>query len=349
MRLMFVYFLYEYAGSAQDIHHYSRIAPAMGHEIVVYGPTGGHPCFNFSLDAESADAVIFIFEWTTQMRYGDRLDIARLVSKFPRKRRVVIDCDGNYNDVISVGGDYNHGDVAASRRWIDVCDCLADKICQPTLHPLRSNVRPFLFYGYNPRSEVGLDFSGKEYGMMYVGHSKFRWSPLHQVLEAVEPVRPHVGRIALVGDGWDGLPPWAVPMKMEDAYRTDQAYLRKLNVEIIPPIPFERVISWMSKAIFNPVTYRPLFGYLGLVSPRMFETPAANTIPLFVLDERYVREIYGESAVGLMLADNPSAKILDIVHQPERYMDIVMVLREHLAKNHSHAARLQQLIEIVES
>ena len=33
---------------------------------------------------------------------------------------------------------------------------------------------------------------------------------------------------------------------------------------------------------------------LRLVNPRLFETPAANTIPVFGLDPEYVREIYGD-------------------------------------------------------
>jgi hypothetical protein len=81
--------------------------------------------------------------------------------KAPRERRIVIDCDGNYNDAISVGGDYNHQDASASRVWTDICESLADKIYQPTLHPLRSNVRPFFFHAYDPAWEKPLDFSAK--------------------------------------------------------------------------------------------------------------------------------------------------------------------------------------------
>ena len=86
-------------------------------------------------------------------------------------------------------------DAEASRRWTEICDALSDKICQPTLHPLRSNVRPFLFYAYNPLWERPLDFSAKEFDMLYVGHSKFRWAPMERVLRAIEPIRDRVGRI----------------------------------------------------------------------------------------------------------------------------------------------------------
>ena len=108
MRLMFVYYILDGAGSAQDVHNYTRVAKARGHEVLVYGPPDPNSSFNYSLDIDSADAVIFIFEWTTELRHGDHLDLARLVSKVPRDRRIVIDCDGNYNDAIAIGGDYNH-------------------------------------------------------------------------------------------------------------------------------------------------------------------------------------------------------------------------------------------------
>jgi hypothetical protein len=350
MRLMFIYYVMDDAGSAQDIYNYTRVAKALGHEVAVYGQPDGHSSFTYSLDIESADAVIFIFEWTTQLRYGDSLDFVRLMNKVPRERRIVIDCDGNYNDAISIAGDYNHRHASASRLWTDICDSLSDRIYQPTLHPLRGNVRPFFFHAYDPVWEKPLDFSAKEYGMVYVGHSKFRWSPMHRVLQAIEPVRSQVGRIGLVGHGWDALPPWAVPMQIEDFYYTDPQYLRKLDVEIIPPIPFDQVIPWMSKAAFNPVIYRPLFSHLQLVTCRTFETPAASTIPLFGLDMEYVKGIYGEHAHELVLPEEgPEEKILDIVRRPEHYAEVVLGIRRHLAEKHSYTVRLQELIELVKT
>jgi hypothetical protein len=350
VRLMFVYYLMGDAGSAQDVHHYTRAAKALGHEVLLYGRAAGEASYHASVDVAAADAVIFVFEWTTQLRDGDALDLLRLVSKVPRERRFVIDCDGNYNEAINVAGDYNHREAAASRRWIETCDSLSDKIYQPTLHPLRPNVRPFFFHGYDPAWEAPVDFRPKDYGMAYVGHSKFRWAPMYRVLQALEPIRTHVGRIALVGHGWDALPPWAAPMKIEDYYYTDPAYLRKLDVEIIQPIPVAEVIPWMGRAVFNPVIYRPLFEHLRLVTCRTFETPAAGTIPVFGLDAEYVREIYGDVAVELVLPDHqPTDKILDIFERPEHYAAVVAEVRRHLAEKHSYAARLRDLIGIVTS
>jgi hypothetical protein len=171
---------------------------------------------------------------------------------------------------------------------------------------------------------------------------------MHRVLRAIEPSREQFGRIAVVGHGWDALPPWAKWMNIEDYFYTDQTYLKEMGVEFIPPVSFEQVIGWMSKGMLSPVIYRPLFSHLGLVTCRTFETPAANTIPLFGLDMAYVREIYGECAAELVLpTQHADEKIADILRRPEHYAEIVTGIRAQLAKKHSYEARLRELIDIV--
>ena len=105
----------------------------------------------------------------------------------------------------------------------------------------------------------------------------------------------------------------------------------------------------MNKGVFNPVIYRPLFELLGFVTCRTFETPAAGTIPLFLLDPRYVADTFGESALELMLGEGDrSEKILDVLARPERYAGIVQDIRRDFAVKHSPEARLKRLIEIIE-
>jgi len=218
------------------------------------------------------------------------------------------------------------------------------------VHPIRDDVRTFLFYCYNPSWEAPLDFDRKEFGMLYVGHSKFRWQPMRRMLDAIAPVRERLGRIGVVGHGWETLPQWAAPMKMEDAYYTDVDYMRRLNMEFLAPVPFGRVVSRMGSAWFNPVISRPTFNRMRLVTPRFFETPASGTIPIFGLDAAYVAEIYGERARELVLPEKrPEEKIADIFDRPEHYSDLVREIRQHLAENHSQQRRLKELIEIIES
>jgi hypothetical protein len=275
----------------------------------------------------------------------------RLVSRVPRRKRIVIDCDGKYNDAISVIGDYNHASQQESDRWMAICDSLSDKIYQPTYSPMRDNVRTYFFHAYSPAWEVPLDFSAKQYGMFYVGHNWFRWKPLVKVLKAIEPIRSRVGRLGIVGHGWDAPPPWANPSIIEDAYASDPEYLRALKVDVRPPIQFGKVIEHMSLGVFHPVVYRPLFDHLRLVTCRTFETFAANTIPLFATGADYIADFYGPEANELVLngKQTPQDKIEDVLGRPGHYAGIVTTVRKHLAEKHSYAARLNELVAIVES
>jgi hypothetical protein len=347
---MFVYYAWEDQGSGNVIQGYTQAARALGHEVTVFGPPHPRIPLNYSRDIASVDAVLFVFEWTTQMQHGDQLDLVRMFGHVPRSRRVILDGDGNYNDLLCADGDFNHRDEASARRWVEFCDSLTDKICQPTLHPLRPNVRPFLFYAYDPAWERDLNLKSREFGMIYVGHCKFRWKAMRRILEAIEPVRDEVGRIGMVGEGWAEPPWWAETMNMQDVYHCDYDYLRRLRVEALPPVPFPQVVNWMSRARFNPVILRPLFGKLRFVTPRLFETVAAGTIPVFGFDDTHVREIYGERALEVTLpASRAEKRIADLERRPEHYTEVVRELRAHLAEKHSHRARLRELIEIIES
>src|SRR2546422_5773137 len=102
MRILFVHHVIEDRGSAQDMHHYAQVARELGHEGALYGHTNGDSAFEYLVDVRPDDAVVFIFEWTTELQLGDHLDLLRLIAPIPRARRVVIDCDGKYNDAIAV-------------------------------------------------------------------------------------------------------------------------------------------------------------------------------------------------------------------------------------------------------
>ena len=91
-----------------DLRGYARVAKALGHEVAMYGPPNPAFALDYSKKLSDVDALVFVVEWTTALQFGDRLDWVRLMKSVPRHRRVVIDCDGAYNDPIEYGGDYNH-------------------------------------------------------------------------------------------------------------------------------------------------------------------------------------------------------------------------------------------------
>jgi glycosyltransferase involved in cell wall biosynthesis len=139
-------------------------------------------------------------------------------------------------------------------------------------------------------------------------------------------------------------------MQMEDVYQVDYDYMKRLQVEAHPPIPFAQVISTMSRGSINPVVYRPLFEHLGFVTCRTFENIAAGTIPLFLLNSGYVRSAFGdEAADSLVLAgDAPQDKIADVLLRPGHYAKIVAGIRADFRRRHTPEARLRRLIEIVQ-
>jgi glycosyltransferase involved in cell wall biosynthesis len=349
MKLVFVYWGYENAGSMLDLRGYARAACEMGHEVTVYGPPNPKFALDYSQYLADADAVVFVFEWTTALQFGDWLDWTRLLEAVPRRRRVVIDCDGAYNDPIEFHGDYNHRTIESSCYWTDVCDSLSDKIFQPTFRPRRKNVRPFLFHIYDPTWETPLDFADKEFDMIYVGHTKFRWRGMSQVLRAIERVRDRVGRVALVGEGWERPMDYMEWDDIKANYYVDREYLKKVRAEVLPAVPYHRVTETINKGVFNPVVYRPLFEQLGMVTCRTFETPAAGTIPLFLLDRTYVTELFGERAIELVLdGEHAHEKIVDVLERPEQYAEIVMGIRKDFGRLHSPQARLRELVEFIE-
>ena len=100
MRLMFIHHVLEDRGSAQDMFHYARVAKALGHEVVLFGAPGRPSAFNYTTDLSSVDAAIFIFEFTTQLQYGDLLGLGQAARTNPalapggdRLRRKVQRCD----------------------------------------------------------------------------------------------------------------------------------------------------------------------------------------------------------------------------------------------------------------
>ena len=77
MRLLFINWAYETHGSAQDLYHYTRVARALGHDVALYGQPDPRSVFNYTLNVNAADAVVFIFEFTTRLTYGEKMAFCR--------------------------------------------------------------------------------------------------------------------------------------------------------------------------------------------------------------------------------------------------------------------------------
>ena len=363
MKLLLVSKLDYMARGTRTITKYVEIGAALGHEVAVFGEhSTDEPRVPYSLDLKKFDFVVFVVYETKD--FPDLPYLAQLLDGVPKDRRIVIDCNGRFNETIRVEHDFNHLEKLDSHQgweWVEGLQALSDRVLQPTLHPLRSDVRPFLFHAYDPGSVKRAYTSAREaadgwadtnaprkpYGLAYVGHNWQRWSQIRPFLEAIEPIRHEIGPICLAGWRWDERPDWAIELGLAGA-DVDPALLKRLGVETKWPIPFNEVIDFMGQGRFCPIFHRPLFNHLGLVTNRTFETFCADTIPLLMVPDDLVEAIYGPAARPLVPGNDVAWRLDDLLRRPEVYWDAVLKVRDHLSEHHSYQQRFEELLTILE-
>jgi hypothetical protein len=358
MKLLVISKLDRFARAASTITKYVQVGKALGHEVAVFGEqSADFPGIPFALEVKGFDHVVFVVYETKD--FPDLPHLARLLDGVPRERRAVIDCSGRYNETVRVEHDFNHLEKLDSHQgweWIEGFQAVSDKVMQPTLTPRRPDVRPFLFHGFDPAAverppasaqEAARAWAAKPYGVAYVGHNWQRWSQIRRFLEAVEPLRADLGPICLAGWRWDERPDWAVEHAIQGV-DTDPALLARLGVETKWPVPFGEVAGLLSQARFSPIFHRPLYNELGLVTTRTFETFSADTLPLLMLPDRLVADIYGPEAAPLAPGADVAGRLRDMMRRPEVYWDAVLKVRARLAERHSYQRRFQELLAILE-
>jgi hypothetical protein len=362
MKLLFVTRLDTAARAVSAITRYAEMAPRLGHEVAVFGePRPDFPNVPHSRDATAFDFVIFmIYEaWD----FPELPHLAYLLDGVPRERRVILDCTGAYNDTVTSEHDSNHMTQLNGHEgweWIEGFEAVAGLILQPTLRPQRVNVRPFLFFGFDPscvtrtypsateaaRAWSAHDGERKPLGLAYVGHNWQRWSQVKTFLEAIEPIKDRIGLIEFRGWAWDHRPEWAT----EHSFRgldVDPTLMQRVGATPGETLPFHQVIEFQGCAKFCPVFQRPLYNHLGLVTNRTFETFCSDTLPLLMLPEQLVEEIHGRDALLLTPGNDVSARIVDMLERPEVYWDAVLKTRECLASRHSYERRFDELVSLL--
>ena len=124
---------------------------------------------------------------------------------------------------------------------------------------------------------------------------------------------------------------------------TDPAFLETQQVEVRHGVRFDEVVDLLGQAKFAPVIHRPLFRELGFVTNRTFETFYADTIPVLMLPETFVGQLYGAAAKKLVPSHGVASLVSDALKSPESYWEAVLKTRAHLAAKHSYAVRIEEL------
>jgi len=363
MRLLIVSKLDRFARAVNTITNYVQVGKALDHEVAVFGEQSSEfPSVPHSLEVKKFDFAVFVIyeSWD----FPDMPYLAQLLDGIPKERRAIIDCCGRYNETIRIEHDFNHLEKMDGHQgweWIEGFQAVSDKILQPTLTPLRPDVRPFLFHAFDPRAvarsyrspaeaaqawSAALD-GDKPYGVVYVGNNWQRWSQMRRFLEAIEPLKNDLGPICIAGWDWDQRPDWSIRLGVQGA-DVDPVLLQRVGVETKKAIPFDEVTQFLGEARFAPIFHRPLFNHLAFVTNRTFETFCADTIPLLMLPERQVEVIYGADALVLVPGDDTVGRVRDMMLRPEIYWNAVLKTRTHLQQRHSYQERFKQLLAILD-
>ena len=363
MKILLISKLDRYARAVSTITKYVHVGKMLGHEVAVFGEKRSEPpLVDCSLEVKKFDFAIFVIYQASD--FPDLPYLAQLLDGMPRERRVIIDCCGRYNETIRIEHDFNHLEKLDGHQgweWVEGFQAVADKILQPTLNPLRPDVQPFLFHAFDPaaisrptlsareaaQAWSGSSTEGKPYEIIYVGNNWQRWTQIKHFLETIEPMRNELGAICLAGWDWEKQPDWAAQLDLRGA-DLDIGLLKRMGVETRWAIPSEEVIEFVGNARFSPIFHRPLFNSLGFVTNRTFETFCADTIPLLMLPDKIVEEIYGPAAQPLAPGNTVAERIRDVLHNPEKYWEAVLKTRTHLAEHHSYQQRFKELLAILE-
>ena len=359
MKLLIVSRYDRSARAINTICKYVREGKKLGHEVALFAdPIGDLPDIPTSREPRDFDYVMFVVYETPD--FPDLPHLAHLLDRVPKERRIIVDCSGRFNDSIEVEHDFNHMEKMDNHmgwEWIDGFASVAKHVLQPTLKPMRSDAKGFLFHGFDSAAvDQATDSpeeaakrwtdSKKPYGLRYIGNNWQRWSQMKKLLESIEPIRSSIGPISLIGWAWDHRPDWAAELGVV-GIDTDTEMLQRMGVELAGNVTFDQVIPMCSEARFCPVIHRPLFNHLGLVTNRTFETFCSNTVPLLMLPEATIESIYGPAAKALATGCEPAKLIEDIQRRPVDYWDAILKTRAHLAQNHSFERRFKELLAIV--
>lgn len=336
---------YQYSsGSSNALLGYVRAGEVLGYDIRVSS-------FGYVDDVIKAtvpvadrnwrpDLFIIVFESYPFLTSKDVEDICALI---PRSKRIIIDPDGKYSKPSFSAGDTNHLSQDSYKFWANLYDSLSDIILQPYPGtPITQKVKSFLYFGID-KNVVGLSKQPKDYDLMYIGNNWYRWHDIYKFVQLITPIRNRLKKVALVGNYWSS----DVMLDYEEATYSDPNFLNQNGIEILKSAPYGKVEETMSRSLLNPIFVRPILNHLGFVTPRMFETFNADTVPLVPYYFTHATRLYGKEIINLTMSDNPE-DIIKILDNYDTYLNLSREIREMLKVKHSYEIRLNELVKFAQ-
>lgn len=287
------------------------------------------------------DVMVLVFE---SEQFLTPASLRCIEQKLPRARRVVIDPDAKYSELIRIGSDTNHPSSKAGQFWRALYDQLSDTILQPRLGTMTGGARRFLYFGVDlhrpsPPSQDG----NQPFDLIYVGNNWYRWHDFQWLFTKLASIRSRLGRIAVFGKYWFGDP---APGFERHTY-SDPGFLQAHGIESYPSVEFEEVERRMGQGRFHPIFVRPVLNLLQLVTPRMFETFIADTVPVLPPYFQHAVSLYGPEVTPLFLTEDPAGSLTAMMQNYQQHVSLARSIRERLVKEHSYDLRLQELLGFV--
>ncbi|HVS01914.1 MAG TPA: glycosyltransferase [Thermoanaerobaculia bacterium] len=338
-RILFVGHFQRDGGSSNALLGYARAAGRRGIDLRVSSLVPLHPEVERAVPVADpewrADYLVFVFE---DWQYLSPPALEQLQRSTPRSRRLVIDQDGKYSPPTSAGADSNHRSDDEWRSWKGLFERLSDVILQPTLAAPQPGVESFLYFAAPPR--IASCGTNRSFDVVYVGNNWYRWQDLVWFGQGIAPIRDRLGRIAVCGKWWDD----ETERDHPEQTWSDPRLLKRLGIELLPAVAFGDVVETMSRGRLNPQFVRPVLNELALVTPRMFEAFAADTVPVFPPHLRHVDRLYGQAIEPLVLPERPAAAVLQMLERHSEYAALAKEIAGKLEREHSYDARLSQLL-----
>lgn len=352
-RILFAGEFHWNAGSAQMIAQYSRVAGEAGCEVGVSTQLSRlddrvGTYLPLVEDVNWATHLVLVFESGPFLIDGRR----ELAESIPRHRRIILDPDGHWGDLITDGVDSNGAwegvdAPTGNRRWNDLYADLSDVVLQPRVgSPLPAGAEFFSYFGMpDPATTEGPGHArtNPRYDLQYVGANWWRWDQMVKVFEGGLAAGIPTDRLRLAGRWWTGDP----HPRHRAATSNDPDWLAARGIDVVDPVPFGQVVAAMGEAAITPILARPVLSRMGLLTPRMFETLASASLPVFGDDIGYLGDIYGADAHALRLGQDTAGAIRRILTDPDTHLDATRRIRREVHARFRYEAVVKQLLSFL--
>ena len=310
------------SGSSQTLLYYLEAAKDLGLKLAITGYIADDKIANYlpfiPLDEWPQNSlIIYIFESVLYLdpEINPGL-LERYLAKTKDKRRIIIDTDVSYTPKPT---------NRSEKKWKNILEKFEAPILQPCVSKNnfdsgRIKIFPFFVFPKPFREKIN-----KTHNVVYVGNNWHRKREMENFVWQLGS-SGKVSSMAIYGKNWGRF-----------------LVANNFCLSLRDSVPPNEVVKTMSTGVFNPVFISRSLLEKKVYTPRMFETLAAQTIPLFPANFDYVTDVYGQVEGLVFNSGNLGEVIARIMRERKRVESFLVTLREKLYKSFS-AQRLLKIL-----